>query len=192
MHAPPSSRSYKEQMARRSDDAVLVRLARRGDREAVARLVETYWPVAWRAAYGVLFDRAASDDVTQEALDRALRSLDRFDDTRPLGPWISRIAVNRALDELRRSRRLSELPAEAANDWNEEASEAHVAVAAAVASLPPEKRVVLVLHYWLDYTIREVAEALDLPVGTVAARLSRARAELREAIADEEEEEDVA
>ncbi|HVM16588.1 MAG TPA: sigma-70 family RNA polymerase sigma factor [Gaiellaceae bacterium] len=177
-------------MPTRSDDAVLVRLARAGDREAVARLAEAYWPVAWKAAYGILFDRAASDDVTQEALERALRSLDRFDEARPLAPWISRIAANRALDELRRNRRLAELPADPPSDWAEEASEAHVAVAAAVARLAPEKRVVLVLHYWLDYTVREVAEALDLPVGTVAARLSRARAELREAMQDDEEEEE--
>ncbi len=190
MHTRGARAAYKQQMASRGDDAILVRLVRRGDREATARLAEKYWPVAWKAAYGVLFDRALSDDVTQESLDRAIRSLDSFDETRPLGPWISRIAVNRALDELRRGRRVApaaEPPADAAaQTWHEEASELHVAVAEAVAALPPEKRVVLVLHYWLDYTVREVADLLGLPVGTVAARLSRARAELREQMEEEE------
>lgn len=166
-------------MAGRSDDAILVRLVRRGDREAAARLAEKYWPVAWKAAYSILFDRSLSDDVTQEALHRALRSLGSYDDSRPLGPWISRIAVNRALDELRRERRLApydDVPRALEPD---DRGDLHVAVAEAVASLPLEKRLVVVLHYWLDYTVREVAEVLGLPVGTVAARLSRARAELR-------------
>ncbi|HVM16701.1 MAG TPA: sigma-70 family RNA polymerase sigma factor [Gaiellaceae bacterium] len=176
-------------MARPSDDAILVRLVRRGDREALARLADKYWNVAWQAAYRVLLDRTATDDVTQEAIHRVIRSLDTFDETRPLRPWITRIAVNCALDELRRDRRLvrvAEPPDEAAPRWNEEASDAQVAVAEAVAALPAEKRIVVVLHYWLDYAVKDIADVLGVPVGTVLARLSRARAELREAIKEEE------
>jgi RNA polymerase sigma-70 factor, ECF subfamily len=175
-------------MARRSDDAVLVDLVRRGSSEAVARLYELYYPVAWKAAYAVALDRALADDVAQEAMERALGSLGAFDDERPLAPWIRRIAVNRALDELRRDRRLAGRPPaeEELPRWREDAGEVHVAVAEAVAALAPERRVVVVLHYWLDYTLQEIADALALPIGTVSSRLSRARAELRDAMKEEE------
>jgi RNA polymerase sigma-70 factor, ECF subfamily len=177
-------------MARRSDDATLIRLIRRGDREAMTRLCETYWPVAWKGAYAVLLDRTLSDDATQEAMLRVLRALDTFDETRPLAPWIRRIAVNQALDQLRRDRRLVPVP-EPPEDagqapWSEDANELHVAAAEAVAALPPERRVVTVLHYWLDYSLLEIADVLGLPVGTVMSRISRARTELRDSLKEDE------
>jgi RNA polymerase sigma factor (sigma-70 family) len=127
-------------MARRSDDTTLIRLVRRGDREAMARLCETYWSVAWKGAYAVLLDRTLSDDATQEAMLRVLRALDTFDETRPLAPWIRRIAVNQALDLLRRDRRLVSVP-DAPEDavrhaWSDDANELHIAAAEAVAALP--------------------------------------------------------
>lgn len=177
-------------MARRSDDATLIRLVRRGDREAMARLCERYWSVAWKGAYAVLLDRTLSDDATQEAMLRVLRALDTFDEKRPLTPWIRRIAVNQALDQLRRDRRLVPVP-EAPEDavrhvWSDDAGDAHVAAAEAVAALPEERRVVTVLHYWLDYSVLEIAEVLALPIGTVMSRLSRARTELRDALKEDE------
>lgn len=176
-------------MTGRSDDATLIRQARRGDRDAMARLSAAYWPVAWKAAYAVLLDRALSDDVTQEVLLRMLRSLDVFDETRPLAPWIRRIAVNRALDELRRDRRLvpvREPEPTGPQEWNDDANHVQTEVASAVVALPHEKRVVVVLHYWLDYSMQEIADVLDLPIGTVASRLSRARAELRDSMKEDE------
>lgn len=185
--APPPA--YTGQVARPGDDAILIRLVRRGDREAIARLVERFWPVAWKAAYAVALDRALADDVAQEAIERVLGALDTFDETRPLAPWVRRIGVNCALDELRRDRRLraaSPDPEEAPR-WREGATEVHAAVAGAVAALSPERRTVVVLHYWLDYSLQEIADALDLPLGTVSSRLSRARAELKDAIEKEAE-----
>lgn len=178
-------------MARRRDDATLIRLVRRGDREAMAQLCETYWTVAWKGAYAVLLDRPLSDDATQEAMLRVLRALDTFDETRPLAPWIRRIAVNQALDQLRRDRRLVPVPEPTESDvthpWRDDANEVHVAAAEAVAALPFERRVVIVLHYWLDYSLLEIAEVLGLPVGTVMSRLSRARTELRESMKEDED-----
>src|SRR5687768_11867586 len=177
-------------MARRSDDTTLIRLVRRGDREAMARLCETYWSVAWKGAYAVLLDRTLSDDATQAAMLRVLRALDTFDETRPLAPWIRRIAVNQALDLLRRDRRLVSVP-DAPEDavrhaWSDDANELHIAAAEAVAALPPERRVVTVLHYWLDYSLVEIADVLGLPIGTVMSRISRARTELRDAMKEDE------
>jgi RNA polymerase sigma-70 factor, ECF subfamily len=76
--------------------------------------------------------------------------------------------------------------------WREDPPPHELALAEAVALLEPEKRLVVVLHYWLDYGVREIADVLDLPVGTVTSRLARARNELRRELEDEKEEEHAA
>jgi len=176
-------------MPRRSDDAILLGLARKGAADASARLFEKYWPVAWRAAHLVALDRGVADDVAQETMERLFRALDRVDAERPLAPWVKRVAVNRALDLRRRDRRLVHVdePPDAGPLWSDDAAERDVAVARAVAALPHEKRVVVVLHYWLDYTAEQIAELLGLPLGTVSSRLARVRAELRDAMEEEED-----
>ncbi len=170
---------------RRHPDTELILLARKGSTEAAEVLFDRYWTYAWRAAYAVTADRALADDAAQEAMEKAFRSLGRFDESRPFGPWLKRIVVNRAIDHLRRSRRLEVLHDEETtfHTWavGESAEEdlRHWAIADAVAALGAGKRVVVVLHYWLDLPIEEIAGVLGLPVGTVASRLGRAKTELR-------------
>ena len=119
------------------------------------------------------------------AIEKAFAALGRFDESRPFGPWLKRIAVNRAIDLLRRERRLAVAPDPDAafHGWSlTETAEEDVrlwAVADAVAGLGTSKRVVVVLHYWLDLPLEEIAGTLGLPVGTVASRLARAKDELR-------------
>jgi len=169
---------------RRRPDTELITLARTGATEAVEVLFDRYWSHAWQAAYAITADRALADDAAQEAIEKAFGALDHYDETRPFGPWLKRIAINRAIDQLRRRRRLEVLRDEETtfHSWSvSEAPEEDVrswAVADAVAALGAGKRVVVVLHYWLDLPIEEIAGVLGLPVGTVASRLSRARAEL--------------
>jgi RNA polymerase sigma-70 factor (ECF subfamily) len=170
---------------RRRPDTELIVLARAGSTEAVEVLFDRYWPYTWRVAFAVTADRALADDAAQEAIEKAFASLDRFDDSRPFGPWLKRIAVNRAIDLLRRERRLEVTPDPDAtfHGWSlDEAAEEDVrlwAVTDAVAALGTSKRVVVVLHYWLDLPLEEIAGTLGLPVGTVASRLARAKDELR-------------
>jgi len=170
---------------RRRPDTEVIVLAREGSQEAAEVLFDRYWTHAWRAAYAVTADRALADDAAQEAIEKAFSSLHRFDETRPFGPWLKRIAVNRAIDHLRRGRRLEVLRDEETtyHAWavGETAEEdlRHWAVADAVAALGSGKRIVIVLHYWLDLPLDEIAGILGLPVGTVASRLGRAKAELR-------------
>jgi RNA polymerase sigma-70 factor (ECF subfamily) len=169
---------------RRRPDTELIVLARKGSNEAVEVLFDRYWMLAWRSAYAVTADRGLADDAAQEAIEKAFGSLDRFDETRPFGPWLKRIAINRAVDHLRRRRRVEVLSDEETTFHNWALSEAADedlrlwAVADAVAALGAGKRVVIVLHYWLDLPLEEIAGVLGLPVGTVASRLARARDEL--------------
>ena len=87
-------------------DTELVVLARRGSAEAAGALFDRYWVLAWRTAYAVTADRVLADDAGQEAFVKAFAALDRFDETQPFAPWLKRIAINAAVDFLRRSRRL--------------------------------------------------------------------------------------
>lgn len=175
---------------RRSPDPELIDLARKGSAEAAGTLFDRYWQTAWTAAYAVTGQRALADDAAQDAIQQAFGALHRFDVTRPFGPWLKRIAVNRAIDHLRKERRVDLLDEDALHGWTlGEAAEEDVrlwAVADAVAALGAAKRAVVVLHYWLDLPLEEIAGVLGLPVGTIASRLSRALDELRVALGEEE------
>jgi RNA polymerase sigma-70 factor (ECF subfamily) len=175
---------------RRLPDIELVPLAREGSLEAAGVLFDRYWPHAWKAAYALTADRSLADDAAQEAMERVFGALDRFDETRPFGPWLKRITVNRAIDLLRRRGRheVSAELDEALHGWAVGDAEDDLrlwAVTDAVAGLGEGKRLVVVLHYWLDLSLEEVAGALGLPVGTVASRLARAKAELRSVLEEE-------
>ena len=85
-------------MAAGRDERAHVRAAQRGSASGIEALFRLHWPRAHRAAYLVVHDAAAAEDIAQEAFLSALRALDRFDRRRPLGPWLHRIVVNRAID----------------------------------------------------------------------------------------------
>ena len=168
--------------AGRSERA-LVRGAQAGRREDLEELFRRYWPASYRAAYFVVYDRAAAEDIAQEAFLSALRALHRFDRRRPFGPWLHRIVVNRAIDWARSRALRRELDVEPPDAELRDSPEVRDELAAALASLSPERRAVVVLRYVLEYTPGEIAELLDLPRGTVNSRLRRALDDLAREVA---------
>ena len=172
---------------REPTDRDLVQRARRGDREAAAALFRRYWRDAWRAAFAITGRRSLADDVAADGFERAFAALGRFDERRPFGPWLHRIVANRALDLLRAERRLSgeELPETPDLAPVQEAGDR--GLLAAVVELSLERRVVVVLRYGVGMTPAQIADALDLPVGTVNSRLARALEQLRESVGVEHE-----
>jgi len=173
-------------------EASWVRGAQNGSVPELEALFREHWPRAHRAAYLVVQDAAAAEDIAQEAFLAAIRALDSFDRRRPFGPWLHRIVVNRAIDWAR----ARALRAEVGGDALQErpAPPAHGTDAlserrlAALAALPPEHRAVIVLRHLLEYTPGEIAELLDLPRGTVNSRLRRGLDRLREDIPEDEDE----
>jgi RNA polymerase sigma-70 factor (ECF subfamily) len=156
-----------------------VRGAQAGSVSDLEALFDHHWPRAYRAAYLVVGDGAAAEDIAQEAFLAAVRSLDRFDRRRPFGPWLHRIVVNRSIDYARARALRAEVaePAEpAARERNPELSDA---LLDALRRLGPDHRAVVVLRYLLEYTPGEISGLLGVPRGTVNSRLRRALDELK-------------
>src|SRR3954452_22284183 len=187
-----------ERPSRRRERA-WIRAAQSGSEEGMEALFRAHWSPAHRAAFLIVHDSAAAEDIAQEAFLAAIRALDRFDRRRPFGPWLHRIVVNRAIDWSRartlrrelsgaaggepagrpgRRRRVAAAPAHPRREGAGRADE----LAAALAELGAEHRAVIVLRYLLDYTPGEIAELLDLPRGTVNSRLRRGLDRLEETL----------
>jgi RNA polymerase sigma-70 factor (ECF subfamily) len=171
------------------DERAWVRGAQAGSVSDLEALFKAHWPRAYRAAYLVVHDAAAAEDIAQEGFLAAVRALDRFDRKRPFAPWLHRIVVNRAIDWAR----ARSLRAEVLDDAPDIPAESRPAatysegVAAGLASLAPEHRAVIVLRYLLEYTPGEIASLLELPRGTVNSRLRRGLDRLGESLAGEAE-----
>jgi RNA polymerase sigma-70 factor (ECF subfamily) len=186
MSAEPASapllRASGERPLRDRREAGLVREAQRGSSDALEELFRRHWRRAHRAAYLVVHDAAAAEDIAQEAFLSAIRALDRFDRRRPFGPWLHRIAVNRAIDysRARALRGEGQVPPTAAAELEAGPRDAiSDELMSALAELEPEHRAVVVLRYVLDYTPGEIGRMLGLPRGTVNSRLRRGLDRLR-------------
>jgi RNA polymerase sigma-70 factor (ECF subfamily) len=184
--ALPALREHPLRRPSKVREAVLVRAAQRGSEEAVAELFARHWDDARRAALLVTGDRAAAEDIAQEAFLAALRALPRFDLRRPLRPWLHRIVVNRAIDFARARALRAEVGVDAAGDPAAPPVAGGPAldedVSAALLDLGVEQRAVIVLRYVLDFTPGEIAALLELPRGTVNSRLRRGLDALSETV----------
>jgi RNA polymerase sigma-70 factor, ECF subfamily len=162
-----------------------VREAARGSEEALAELFRSTWPGAYRAAFLIVQDHSAAEDIAQEALVAAIRNLRAFDRRRPLRPWLHRIVVNRAIDWTRVRKLRAEVLEPEAVEGPDERGGYSDPVLAALATLPADQRAVVVLRHLLEYTPGEIASMLDLPRGTVNSRLRRGLDVLKAALGED-------
>jgi RNA polymerase sigma-70 factor, ECF subfamily len=182
----PSEKIQAIAAEHRRDERSNLRAAQAGSVDAVEALYRSHWRPAYRAAYLIVHDQAAAEDIAQEAFLAALRALDRFDRRRPFGPWLHRIVVNRAIDWSRaralrgevgempdRGSAIAEPPAspDAFPDASPDPSTEDIVPA--LSALSPEHRAVVVLRYLLDYSPGEISKLLGVPRGTVNSRLRR-------------------
>lgn len=154
----------------------LIRRAKAGDRRAFDELVGPLVDQAFRLAYGMLHDRAAAEDAVQEAGIRAWRKLHNLRPGTPMKPWFFGIVANECRN-LVRSRwwsvlRLDNRPEGASSGFEE--SVLHGAdIRAALRALPLDQREALVLRYYCDLPVDEVASIVGVPAGTIKSRINR-------------------
>ena len=170
-----------------SDERLLERFLA-GDEVAFEDLVRRHEALLRNLAHGFVRDRALAEDIAQESLLRAYRKAGSFKGRGSVRNWLCRIAVNRAQDELRRIKRKAEVPWEAAEDVGTATGSTEQLVASrelgrqlaeAMAGMRKEHREVLVLRDVQGMTYSEIARFLGWPLGTVQARVHRARLEVR-------------
>ena len=168
-----------------------------GEREAFRHLVEQYKDVLYGTALLMMRNPALAEEQVQEAFLAAWRGIKGFRSGRPFKPWLVRILVNRIVS-LRRTRALPTVPLDYHDRPDEaphpaEAVQAQLdrqAIRQALAGLTPDHREVIVLRYFADLTVPELAETIGVPLGTVKSRLHRALAQLRDQLTTEDDRED--
>ncbi|HEU0296219.1 MAG TPA: sigma-70 family RNA polymerase sigma factor [Anaerolineales bacterium] len=170
------------------NDAELVSRAQSGDRNAFNELVRNHARGVMNVVYRMCGDALIAEDAAQETFIRAWQNLSSYRPQTPLRSWLYRIAFNAGMDMLRKEKRI--LP----NDIEEmqladerpgpeflvSQRERTVLVQQAVLSLPDASRAVVVLREYEGMSYHEIAEALDIPIGTVMSRLNYARKALKE------------
>jgi RNA polymerase sigma-70 factor (ECF subfamily) len=172
-------------------EAALLKDAQDGNLFAFEEIVRRYQRRVYATAMRIVRRHDVADDVVQEAFLRAHQALGRFDLARPFGPWICRIAANLAVNHVRspesREEALPETHAETPVPGGSPLAgvlddEARRELARAMEGLSPDQRAVFVLRVFDELSYKEIAEALEISIGTVMSRLSRGRERLREAL----------
>jgi len=174
-------------------DDLLISRTLSGDQKSYEILVKRYQKRVHRLAQRLVRDADAADDVAQEAFIRAYYALSRYEQGRNFYFWLSRIAVNLALNHLSREKRLVALPEDDTNldpalstdpTAEADASQLKVRIGEAIEKLPLHQRSVLLLRAQEGLSYQEIARNLDISIGTVMSRLSRARQALKELLGD--------
>ena len=173
-------------------EAGLIRRCLAGDEKAYRELVEMYQGQVFSVVLRMVRRREDAEDLTQETFVRMFRALERYDPQRPFAAWLFTIASRLAIDHIRRRKvtPISLTQREAGSDEEYEIevedpglrpdevtsrSEEERRTEELIRSLPPHYRIVVMLRHQQDLSYEEIAESLHLPLGTVKARIHRAR-----------------
>jgi RNA polymerase sigma-70 factor (ECF subfamily) len=183
------------------DERILITRTLAGDDDAFAALVRTHQTSVYNIAYRLVGQRETAQGLAQETFLRAFKALPTFDLNRPLGPWLYRIATNLSLNWVKRAR-LPMVSLEASHPVDEEdtepleipdtsaepaarfvQAEMQAQLRQAILTLPSDYRAVIELRHFQEMDYEEMAEALNIPIGTIKTRLFRARRLLRDRLA---------
>jgi RNA polymerase sigma-70 factor (ECF subfamily) len=178
-------------MSKVSDHELIAQL-REGSLDALGQLYDQHRQLVYRTALAITGDPEAASDLLQDIFLRLHRFADRLDPQRPLEPWLYRMTTNLAYTWVKRNHRWLR-PLEELADWlsggdtNPSYSQVELQddwhqVQLAVSALPLQQRIVVVLYYLNDLSLQEIADILEVPVGTVKSRLHYGRSALKKSL----------
>ena len=169
------------------DAAQLVRQATGGDLDAFEELVRRLQRRVYGFAYQHLRDATEAHDLAQEIFVKLYRNLDRYDAARPFDPWFWKLAANTTINYRRKRVPVPAEPTDEPADTAAESQGHDPALVQALAQLDPAYRLPVLLHYYADLSLEQVGQSLGLSVAATKSRLHRARAQLRNSLAEAEE-----
>ncbi len=172
-----------------AEETELVRAALDGNKNAFGEIVSRYQRMVARTVKGMLGDSVFAEDIGQEVFIKLFYSLSEFRGEAKLSTYIQKIAVNLTLNEIKRRKRFFSMFSQKANNEmyeyeiadhdTEEKKEASEIVNKALLAMDPKFRIILTMRMLQGYSTKETAEILDLPLGTVLSRLSRAQEQIK-------------
>ncbi len=171
-------------------DEILIEKVKSGECDAFNPLVERYKLPLYKLMYRMVYNRDDTEDLVEEAFIKAYRSIAKFQTGKPFYAWLARIAINNALNFLKKERHANIQPIE----WFENSLQSSQGnpvkitkqnmleerISVAMKKLPEEYRTILLLRVEEDFSYDEISEVLNIPRGTVMSRLARARQRLKE------------
>lgn len=173
-----------------------IRQIKNGDQNAFAEIVEIYKDKVFQLCYRMLGNRHEAEDIAQEAFIRAYVNIHSYDLNKKFSTWLYRIATNLSIDRIRKKKpdyyldaeiagsegltMYSQVAADVALPEDElESMELQALIQSEILKLPEKYRSVIVLKYIEEFSLKEIGDILDLPVGTVKTRIHRGREALR-------------
>ncbi len=170
-------------------EEILIQAAKDGDCESFAPLIERYKMSIYRLVYRMVRNRDDTEDLVQEIFIKAYKGIKGFKIGNKFFPWLCRIAVNHTLNFIKKEKKVDIQPLEWVENYNDSKNDPvkmveqkmlKERVAQAMARLPEDYRVVLILRVEEELSYEEISQSLNIPRGTVMSRLARARQRLRE------------
>ena len=172
-----------------AEESQLVKAALDGDKSAFGEIVTRYQKMVARTVKSMLGDSVFAEDIGQEVFIKLYYSLSEFRGEAKLSTYIQKIAVNLTLNEIKRRKRFFSMFSQKGNNEmyefeiadhdTAERKEASELVNKALLAMDPKFRVIVMMRMLQGYSTKETAEILDLPLGTVLSRLSRAQEQLK-------------
>ncbi len=174
---------------RQKEDSELIRASIDGDKSAFDEIVRKYQGMVARTVKGMLGDSVFTEDIGQEVFVKLFFSLSEFRGEAKLSTYIQKIAINLTLNEIKRRKKFFSMFSQRGNNEmhefevadhdTEERNEASEIVNKALMEMDPKFRIIVTMRMLQGYSTKETAEILDLPLGTVLSRLSRAQEQLK-------------
>jgi RNA polymerase sigma-70 factor (ECF subfamily) len=171
-------------------DEILIERIKNGDVEAFNPLVERYKLPLYKVMYRMVYNQDDAEDLVEEAFIKAYRAMTRFEQGRSFFAWLCRIAVNNAINFIKKEKRSQTQPLESV-EYSLSAKKGNPVemtkekmlkekVTRAIARLPEEFRTILVLRVEQEFSYEQISSILGIPKGTVMSRLARARKKLKD------------